>query len=881
MPGLERLEGRLVMSSTWVQQGPGPIIFGGSVIPDDENPVAGAVEAIAVQTSDPTGNTVYVGTVNGGVWKTTDAYSPSPHWIPLTDSQFPTLSINSLAISPLDSNTIFAGSGKVSSIGDGASFGVGRSTDAGRTWCVLATATLAGKSIRSIVPTQAVVGGTGVKHQVVLVATSPGFVNTNADTSDGIYRSTDGGTTFRRISGDSVSGLPDASSSDLISDPANAKVFFAAVPNDDGGAGTEGIYVSSDSGATWTRSAGTGLAGALSGDDRILLTASPSGSGGGVALYAEVISLSTGGATGVFRSTDLGATWVSMGAPSPDVLAAGQGWIHGAIVAFPMDPTVVYIAGDADFQIYAGIAFRGVYSPAGTTWERVVGSGANNTAPHSDARSLAVDPLGNVLQGCDGGIYRLTTPNVAATRIWQSVNGNLVTAESQSAAYDPVSKVFISGTQDNGTVIQLSPGSLTWGRWEGGDGGYVAVDGDQAAHPGSSIRYASAQFLLGFHRSSWDADGNLLGYTFMDLNIVAGPGAGQNLLEYDPFVHFYNPYVLNNIDPSRMLIGTANIYESLDRGDSLTDLVTVDTTRSWIGDFVGYNPMDYGGRLNGVANPDVFYVGAGAKIYHRVTLGGPVTTLNSYPGDWVRALVMDPQNDQHIFVLDTASNVWGSFNEGRTWINMTANLPTLNNVGPDSGMRTIEIVSPSVPPLNPVLIVGGVGGVWQMRQHGAAWTSWTPVAAGLPHVLVNDLQYDYADNILTAGTVGRGVWSLSGFFHDGPELSAASLNGAAPDPGHLSLGIFIPPVARLGNLPGRKTSTGAAVVSLSGGSGVAINGSRSTGTQALTSMTSGSASQARSQVVSYPVAGRRPVNQAVDDTKHDSFGFPLSHFGEA
>ena len=71
--------------------------------------------------------------------------------------------------------------------------------------------------------------------------------------------------------------------------------------------------------------------------------------------------------------------------------------------------------------------------------------------------------------------------------------------------------------------------------------------------------------------------------------------------------------MLNNIDPSRMLIGTANIYESLDKGDTLTDLVPVSTTHAFIGDGFSNNPMDYGGRLNGVADPDVFYVGAAPR----------------------------------------------------------------------------------------------------------------------------------------------------------------------------------------------------------------------------------------------------------------------------
>src|SRR4051794_22175273 len=114
---VEPLEGRLVMSSAWVQQGPGQIVdpFAGTpgqssnvegiTSPEGPIPESGAIQAIAVQTAD----TVYVGTVNGGVWKTTNATDASPTWIPLTDSQLPALSINSLAISPLDPNVIFAG----------------------------------------------------------------------------------------------------------------------------------------------------------------------------------------------------------------------------------------------------------------------------------------------------------------------------------------------------------------------------------------------------------------------------------------------------------------------------------------------------------------------------------------------------------------------------------------------------------------------------------------------------------------------------------------------------------------------------------------------------------------------------------------------------
>src|SRR5262249_34593493 len=154
-------------------------------------------------------------------------------------------------------------------------------------------------------------------------------------------------------------------------------------------------------------------------------------------------------------------------------------------------------------------------------------------------------------------------------------------------------------------------------------------------------------------------------------------------------------------------------------------------------------------------------------IYFRAMDGGAVTTLSSYPGTNVRALVMDPQNDTHLFVLDTAQHVWETLNSGSTWTNLTANLDSLANLGNGTDLRTIQIFSPSPSPLNTVLLAGGQGGVWQMRRPGSAGSSWTVLSTGMPHVLVWDLRYDYNDNVLTAGTVGRGVWTLTSFFRGG------------------------------------------------------------------------------------------------------------------
>ena len=65
-------------------------------------------------------------------------------------------------------------------------------------------------------------------------------------------------------------------------------------------------------------------------------------------------------------------------------------------------------------------------------------------------------------------------------------------------------------------------------------------------------------------------------------------------------------------------------------------------------------------------------------------------------------------------------------------------------------MSRSDHFSPSASPINTVLIVGGQGGVFQMRRPGAAGASWTPVSSGMPHALVYDLRYDYVNNVLVA-----------------------------------------------------------------------------------------------------------------------------------
>jgi len=725
----------------WVEEGPGPILNGPAFVPGG-NPVAGAINAIAASRTNP--DLVYVGTVNGGVWKTTNATAANPSWSPLTDRRLPALSINSLAISPVDSRILFAGTGSTSSFAfDGdPGFGVARSTDAGRTWTVLSKDIFAGRPIASIVPT-ALEGG-----NVVLAATFFPFLPTGGG---GVFRSTDMGDSFVRLSGNGSSGLPDLPVHSLVADPGDRRRFYAAVPATYGPNPSAGVYRSDDGGVTWIP-VNTGLTG-LDTSGKIFLAVHNNNSLRTNAVYAFVIGPSE--IEAMFRSDNFGATWTPMGAPGA-VVHGFFGILFGAITADPQDPNVVFISGDFGC---IGNDWRGDASllPSFPWTNLDCNDSVRGTSPHADSRAMAFDANGDLLQANDGGIYRLVDPNNRlGQRQWVSANGDIRPTEFHSVAYDPLSGIVFGGAQDNGTPVQAAPGEFAWVELLDGDGGNVAVDSDQTAHPGASIRYTSFQGFQLFNRTAWDATNTMVGgFTPVRLLITSGEGTGETLFQFDS-AQFYQPFVLNAIDPSRILIGTSNLYESLDRGDTLGNLGGM----GFVGNGLGASPMAYGGQLSGMPYRDVFYVGAGSVIFHRVTLGGPITTLSNYPGNTqILSLVIDPQNYRHVFVSDSNSRVWGSFDEGASWTELTANLPSLS-----SGVRVLEFVRPAAQGKPAVLLAGGLGGVFQLRHPRTPGAQWKPLTRQLPHGLVLDLHYDAYDDVLVAGFLGRGAWTLSGFF---------------------------------------------------------------------------------------------------------------------
>ena len=205
---------------SWVPLGPVPLASDASGNgTQDYHQVAGRATAVAIDPADASGNTVYVGGAQSGVWKSTNAANPTANnvaWTPITDNQ-PTLSIGALAIRPGNSDPaetlILAATGEANSSGD-SYFGLGilRSADGGNTWSLISRANSGALSFSGLGGTRmAFSTASGQTNTAVaaMAASSEGLVDgaLTSATKRGLYTSLDGGQSW---------------SYDALSDPGGA-----------------------------------------------------------------------------------------------------------------------------------------------------------------------------------------------------------------------------------------------------------------------------------------------------------------------------------------------------------------------------------------------------------------------------------------------------------------------------------------------------------------------------------------------------------------------------------------------------------------------------------------------------------------------------------
>ncbi|HSE15603.1 MAG TPA: VWA domain-containing protein [Pyrinomonadaceae bacterium] len=724
---------------TWVEQGPGPNTQG-QVEGISQRPVVGAIKTVVTHPTNV--DTIYVGAVNGGIWKTTNATAATPAWtaqLGLNQS----LSIGAIAFDPTDATnqTLIAGAGRFSSLGSLGNdrVGVWRTTNGGTNWTLISGAggTVTGLNVTGVAPRGA-----------TLVVSAD-----NTGVNPGVWRSTNTGGAWTQISGLAGTGLPAGASFDLASDPSNNARLFT-------NSGNGGIFRSNDTGATWAKVSDAAMDAVMAAGTRnVKISVGASNN-----VYVAIVS-NTGRLAGLFRSGDGGGTWTALDLPTTteDGVVVGihpgnQGGTHLSIAADLSNVNVVYIGGDrqpfrTEFTTrlppifpnsigandFSGRLYRVNASlAAGSMAIHITHSNTSGgSSPHADSRDMAIDAAGNLIETDDGGIYKRTTPLVN-TGDWSALIGNLRIAEFHSIGWDSNSKIAVAGAQDTGSPHGTTPANLLWLSVSTGDGGDLAIN--DTGTPGISVRYSSSQELRGFRRRTYDTSNTFMSQVLPALTVVGGgaalaapPGSG------------YLPFEVNNVSPTRIVIGATNsVYESMNQGDTITEIGP-----GIVANRTARHPIAYGAT----GNADMLYVGSANRVFVRTAAPPAVLTQSaSYPGTGqVLGVTINNTDPQNAFVVD-ATNVFRTGNAGTNWTNVTGNLLTLTP-------GTIRSVAFSTSNAAGAVIVGTDNGVF--AADGPAFTTWAALGLGLPRAPVHDLEYDPVDKILIAGLMGRGAWTIN------------------------------------------------------------------------------------------------------------------------
>jgi hypothetical protein len=460
--------------------------------------IGGRIRAVAIHPTQH--NTVFIGSVSGGIWKTTDAGTT---WAPVNDFMG-NLSISSIVFAPDNPNVMYAGTGEgFFNIDAVRGAGIFKSLDGGVTWSALSATN----------PTV-----NSVWYYVNRIAIHPTNANVLlAATNSGIYRSDDAGVSWTLRTGTNRY-------TDVRFDPLDGSKALASR-----GFGGGAIQYSTDGGAGWNDST-------LAPAGRVELAYSRTAN----VVYASVDTnpLGTYNPTGsVYRSSNGGVDWTLQSSP---VHLAEQGWYNNTIWVDPTDSNHVVVGGlDLYRSTNAGANFTKI-----STWSQ-------GGSVHGDHHAIVSSPGYNgtsnrtIFFGNDGGMYKAADiAAVTATNVgWTNLNNGLsITQFYSGAGHNGVNGQIIGGTQDNGSLRYSGTGT-NWSAFYGGDGGHSAIDPTNGAFIyGEYVR-------LQIHRAT--TVGGFSANIFAGLNDAVQGKA-----------NFIAPFTIDPNNPNTLIAGGESVWRS-------------------------------------------------------------------------------------------------------------------------------------------------------------------------------------------------------------------------------------------------------------------------------------------------------------------------------
>ncbi|MBK7407772.1 MAG: glycosyl hydrolase [Saprospirales bacterium] len=691
--------------------------------------MSGRIADIAINPQDD--NQWYVAVGSGGIWKTTNA---GVTWKPIFDEQA-SFSTGCVTIDPSNPNTIWVGTGE--NIGGrhvGFGDGIYRSGDGGATWKNMGLKQSEHISKIIVHPDNS---------NVIWVAVQGPLWKKGGER--GLYKTTDGGQTWKRVLGDAEW----VGATDLAIDPRNPMVLYAATWQRQrtvaaymgGGPGT-GLYRSTDGGDTWEKLT-KGLPESSMG--KIGLAISPQNPD---VLYAAIeLDRRTGA---VYRSADRGSSWEKR---SDAVSGATGPHYYQELYASPHQFDRIYLV---DVRIQ-------VSDDGGKNFRRL-----KEEHKHSDNHAIAfrADDPDYLLVGTDGGLYE----SFDLAENWRFIN-NLPLTQFYKVALDDAEPFYnvYGGTQDNSTEGGPSR-TDTWHGIENSDWKVVLDwDGHQpATEPGNpDILYAERQ--EGYLARVDIRTGEVV-------DIQPQPEAGEDYERYN----WDAPILVSPHDPTRLYFASQRVWRSDNRGDQWTAisgdltreqeriaLPIMGSTQSWDSPWDFEAMSNYNTITSLAESPKqegLLYAGTDDGLIQITEDGGRnwrKIEVSALPGVPATAFVDDIKAD--LFDANTAyvaldNHKYGDFqpylykttDRGKTWKSIKGNIPDRTMVW--------RLVQDHIKP--GLLFVGTEFGIYFSVNGG---TSWTQLKGGLPNISFRDLAIQRRENDLVGASFGRGFFILDDY----------------------------------------------------------------------------------------------------------------------
>lgn len=685
----------------------------------------------------------YMGTPGGGIWETTDG---GIVWNPISDHQIDVASIGAMEVAPSNSKIIYAGTGDVSDVGGSVNQGDGmyKSSDGGQTWRHIGL-----EDTRHI-------GEIWIDPKnpdTVLVAALGHTYAPNEQR--GVFKTVDGGKTWRKVLyKDDVTGAID-----LGFAPDNPQIGFAAlwhhyVKPDDPRAllsATEGagIYKTTDEGETWTPIVGHGLPTDKLG--RIGVAVAP----GGKRVFAIVAAQDAGG---LYRSDDGGNSWMKITA---DPRVTGNGYFS-KVYLDPRNPDIVYVMQTSMYRSTDGgqtfISYKG--APGG-----------------DDNHVLWIDPTNSdwMIMGSDQG----ATISMDGGKSWSSWY-NQPTGQVYHLSTDTRWPFWVYGTQqDSGSIGTSSRGDygkvtmLDWDPVGGYEFGYILPDPLDpniifAGGPGRSvvrIDRTNRQVRTVSANVSRDADYR----TAVNPPLAFSPQDPHVLYEGTQFVletrndgvrwQVISPDLTERPAPAA---GDAAPTTSVQANPPAPNRSAINT--------LALSPVRAGEIWAGTTNGLIQLTEDGGKTWENVSPQNLnewslISLLEASPFDaaTVYAAVDNHQTN------DFAPHILRTHDLGKTWQEVNAGIPAGDFV------RAVR----EDPAWKGLLYAGTENGAYVSFDDGDRWQS---LQLNLPTVSVRDLKIQ--DNDLVAATYGRAFWvldDLTPLRQISTEISPANANLFQPE----------------------------------------------------------------------------------------------------